>query len=682
MSFLYPAFLFALFALAIPIIIHLFNFKRYKTLYYSNVHLLKLIRQESKKKSQIKHLLILGARLLAIASLVFAFSRPFIPLNDRTSKAAQQIVAIYIDNTFSMKNVNEKGQILEQAKLKAIEIANSYRAGTQFLIVTSDLLPQLQFLLTKEQFVQQVTETKESPRSPKFSEIYAQVIQSISGNAKKADKVFYVLSDFQKIGFDFETLKPDSSVWTYLLPFKSDKINNLLIDSCWFEVPGRKIGQPEKLYVSLKNLSEQAYQNIPIRLTINDSLRAISNISIAGLQNATVELNYTNNTEGIQLCKVELDDYPIIYDNSYFMSYKVRGKMNALGIFNPLNNSSGYLKALFANDELIGYDEFPENNVQIGQLKNYQCIFMLNNQKISSGLKSELISFVEQGGSLVLFPNRTNNFEDYNALLAGLNSNTVAAFDTAAMGISEINYSHALYKEVFKKQEADADLPVIRGFVRFTDQMQKVETSLLKFRNGKNALSVHRFGNGNVYSFSFPIDKPNFSFVRHVIFVPTVYNMVLNSEEPQKYAYSIESDEPVILNENQLPEELKLINVKTKEEFRITARNSGLGHKQLILNDFISEAGHYLITDGAKTIQSVSYNFPRKESIPEFYSSEEIKNQIDANNLKQTQLIDVTQEHFSETLKDLNNGKQLWKMFVALAIFFLICEMLVIRFWK
>jgi len=307
---------------------------------------------------------------------------------------------------------------------------------------------------------------------------------------------------------------------------------------------------------------------------------------------------------------------------------------------------------------------------------------MLNNQKISSGLKSELISFVEQGGSLVLFPNRTNNFEDYNALLAGLNSNTVAAFDTAAMGISEINYSHALYKEVFKKQEADADLPVIRGFVRFTDQMQKVETSLLKFRNGKNALSVHRFGNGNVYSFSFPIDKPNFSFVRHVIFVPTVYNMVLNSEEPQKYAYSIESDEPVILNENQLPEELKLINVKTKEEFRITARNSGLGHKQLILNDFISEAGHYLITDGAKTIQSVSYNFPRKESIPEFYSSEEIKNQIDANNLKQTQLIDVTQEHFSETLKDLNNGKQLWKMFVALAIFFLICEMLVIRFWK
>ncbi|MDO9613526.1 MAG: BatA domain-containing protein, partial [Bacteroidota bacterium] len=45
MSFLYPVFLFALLALAIPVIIHLFNFRRYKTLYFSNVTLLKLIKK-------------------------------------------------------------------------------------------------------------------------------------------------------------------------------------------------------------------------------------------------------------------------------------------------------------------------------------------------------------------------------------------------------------------------------------------------------------------------------------------------------------------------------------------------------------------------------------------------------------------------------------------------------------
>ncbi|HEY3372459.1 MAG TPA: BatA domain-containing protein [Prolixibacteraceae bacterium] len=685
MSFLYPAFLFAMLALAIPVIIHLFNFRRYKTLYFSNVQLLKLIKQESRKKSKLKQLIILTARLLALASLVFAFAQPYIPLNDRISKAAQQIVSIYVDNSFSMKNVNEKGQILEQAKTKAIEIANSYPTGTQFVILTSDLLPQSQFLLNKDQFIQQVTEIKESSRSPKLSEIYGQAIRSISGSPKKADKIFYYLSDFQKTNVDLEAIKPDSSVWTYLLPFKSDQTSNLLIDSCWFEVPGRKIGQQEKMFVHLKNLSDQAYQNIPVRLTINDSLRAISNFSIDSQQDATLELNYTNNTEGIQLCKIELDDYPITYDNSYFMSYQVKGRMKALGIFNPSGNSSDYLKALFAQDELIGYDEFPENNVQISQLKDYQCIFMINNQKISSGLKSELIQFVEQGGSLVLMPARSANFDDYNALLTGLNGNTVASFDTASMGISEINYAHPIYKEVFKKQEADADLPLIRGFLHYSEQMQKIETLLLKFRNGKNALSTHRFGNGNVYTFSFPVDKTNFNFVRHVIFVPTIYNMVLNSEEIQRYAYAIESDEPVILYQNQHPgelNELKITNLQTREEFKVSARNSGIGRKQLILDDLIRQAGHYLVYEGSTPIQSVSYNFPRKESIPEFYTSDDLDNQLHANNLKQFQLIDTTKGNFSEILQDLNSGKQLWRLFIFLAICFLFCEMAVIRFWK
>ncbi|MDP2339261.1 MAG: BatA domain-containing protein [Bacteroidota bacterium] len=682
MSFLYPAFLFALLALAIPVIIHFFNFKRYKTLYFSNVQLLKRIKQESRKKSQLKQILILISRLLAIASLVFAFSRPYIPLSNRTSNAARQVVAIAIDNTFSMKAEGEKGSLLEQAKLKAIEIANSYRVGTQFLIITSDFLPEHQFLFNKEQFIQQVSQIKESPRSPKLSVIYAQAISTVSTSGKNAEKTLYILSDFQKSSADIETVKSDSTVWTYLFPFKAEKTNNLLIDSCWFETPGRKIGQAEKLLVSIRNLSDQAYQNIPVRLTINDSLKAISNINLAGQEVAVVELNYTNNSEGIQLCKIELDDYPIIYDNSFFLSYHVRGKLRALGILNPMNNGSGYLKALFAEDELITYDEFPENNVQISQLKNYQCIFLINNQKISSGLKSELTSLVEQGGSLVIFPERMTNYGEYNALLNSLNGKEIESLDTASIGISEINYNNELYQEVFKKQENEADLPVIHGSVNFTEQMQKPETALLKFRNGKSALSTHTFGAGRVYTFAFPLDQKNFNFIRHIIFVPTIYNMVLNSGEPQKYSYPIDKDEPVMLNQSQDPDELKIINVQTRDEFLTSLRTVGSGKKQLILDDLPREAGHYLIQDGDQTIQAISYNYSRKESIPDFYSEEELQKLIQSPDFKQFQLIKSSDLSFSETLQDLNNGKQLWKYFILLAIFFLFCEIAVIRFWK
>ena len=682
MSFLFPAFLFALLALAIPVIIHLFNFKRYKTLYFSNVPLLKRIKQESRKKSQLKQLLIMLARIMAIASLVFAFSRPYIPTGKRIKNVAQQVVEIYIDNSFSMKAEGEKGQLLEQAKIKAIEIANSYPAGTQFLILTNDFTPGNQLPLNKNQFVKQVAEIKDCPRSPKLSDVYVQAIGAISSSTKKSEKTLYVLSDFQKNSTDIESIKPDSSVWTYLHPFVAEKTNNLLIDSCWFETPGRKIGQAEKLFVRIKNLSDQAYQNIPIRLTINDSLKAISNINIAAQEESVQELNYTNNSQGIQLCKVELDDYPIIFDNSYFMSYQVRGKLRALGISNPQNNGSDYLKALFAEDELISYDEVLENNVQISQFKNYQCIFLINNQNISSGLKSELTSFVERGGTLVIFPNKMKIYEEYNALFNALNGKIIAGFDTVSMGISEINYNHELYREVFKKQENEADLPVIKGFVSYADQMQKQETSLLKFRNGKNALSTHTFGDGTVYTFAFPLSQVNFNFVRHIVFVPTVYNMVLNSGEPQKYAYSTENNDAVILNQTPNSSELKIINVRSKDEFKTSARSHGTEKKQLILDELPKEAGHYLIKDGDETIQSISYNFPRKESIPEFYSEDDLKKQIDSKEFRQFQVIELSNVNFSETVQNLNNGKQLWKYFVALAILFLVCEMTIIRFWK
>jgi hypothetical protein len=683
MSFLYPVFLLAFLALAIPVIIHLFNFKRYRTVFFSNVQLLKRIKQESRKKSKLKQLLILASRLMAIAALVVAFSRPYIPVTNHISRSARQVVGIYVDNTFSMKTEGEKGPLLEQAKSKALEIANSYLGGTQFMILTSDFLPEHQFLLNKEQLIQEVAKIKESSRSPMLSDLYLQAVRNLTTAAdRKSEKALYILSDFQKNSTDLELVKIDTSVWTSLMPFKSLKTNNLLIDSCWFETPGRKVGQAEKLSVHIRNISDQAYQNIPVRLTINDTLKAVSNINIAEKEELVIELNYTNNSKGIQLCKIELDDYPLIYDNSYFMSYRVRGKLNALGISNLAGRGTDYMKAFFANDELVNYDEFPENNIPISQLKNYQCIFLINIQNISSGLKSELSRFVEQGGSLVTFPARLKDYQEYNALLSSLNCKTIMSYDSASIAISEINYEHDLYREVFKKHEDEGDLPTIRGSVIFSSQIQNIESPLLTFRNRKNALSASPFGDGIIYEFAFPLDQKNIDFIRHVIFVPTVYNMVLNSGAPQKYAYSTEFEEPVILNQNLIPAEVTIINNQTKDEYLSSVRTIGSGKKQLNLNEIPKEAGHYLIQDGKQIIQSLSYNYPRKESVAQYYSVEDLQEWIKTNDGSHFQLIDAANQSLSETLSDMNNGKQLWKYFIILAIFFLFCEMAIIRFWK
>ena len=93
MSFVYPAFLWALAALSIPIIIHLFNFRRYKTVYFPDISFLKEVKQETDSRSKIKHWLVLLMRLLAISFLVFAFAQPFIKHQTQIERAGKKSIS-------------------------------------------------------------------------------------------------------------------------------------------------------------------------------------------------------------------------------------------------------------------------------------------------------------------------------------------------------------------------------------------------------------------------------------------------------------------------------------------------------------------------------------------------------------------------------------------------------------
>jgi hypothetical protein len=320
--------------------------------------------------------------------------------------------------------------------------------------------------------------------------------------------------------------------------------------------------------------------------------------------------------------------------------------------------------------------------VQISQIKNNSCIFLINNKNFSSGLINDLNSFVEDGGTLAIFPNKLADYSELNSLLTKLSSSTIASFDTAKASISKISYDHNLYKEVFKKHEDEADLPSVEGYTILNEQTRNQGTEVMTFRNGKSALTSNFSGKGTVYLFAFPLNKANFNFIRHIIFLPTVYNMVLQSGLQQKYSYSIDSDEPVLLNSNSPISELKTISQQTKEEFITSIRTVGKGKQQLILDELPKNAGHYLISEGNQAIQSISYNYSRLESDSKFYDDSELQKLMQSSNFKQFQLIKTSDSALSETLQDYSNGKQLWKYCIIIAILFMMCEVAIIRFWK
>ena len=87
MIFVNPVFLWGLLALLIPIAVHLFNFRRYRKVYFSNVDRLMEVKSEKRRVRQLRQWLVLLMRCLAIAALVLAFAQPTIPAADSCSRA-------------------------------------------------------------------------------------------------------------------------------------------------------------------------------------------------------------------------------------------------------------------------------------------------------------------------------------------------------------------------------------------------------------------------------------------------------------------------------------------------------------------------------------------------------------------------------------------------------------------
>lgn len=686
MKFLFPTFLFALFTIAIPILIHLFSFRQYKTVYFSNVSFLKDIKKETKKRSRLKQLLILIARILTLLFLVFAFSQPYIPATRDAQKQPNQIVAVFVDNSFSMNALSEQGQLLEVARNKALEICLAYPSGTKFRLFTNDLEPKHQNIFNKEQFIQQVSQIQSSPIVIPLSMVYNRFASQNQDIEANTDKNLYFISDFQRSITDVEAFT-DPAIFSYFLPLKPNQVANLYIDSCWVETPAHRLNQEEEIFVRIKNSSDQNYQNLPIKLVLNDSIKSITNFSVNAQNEITASLKYTNKSSGSQLGKIEITDYPFTHDNDWFISYYVEPKLKALAIFNNNPNSKEgleYISALFKKDNYIQLDEMNVQSMQISQLNNYNTIFLVNLENFSTGFLNELANVVNNGTSVVLFPESRNNPIFNNTFLSKFNANQVIGTDTTNQKISGIDFGNIFFKDVFKKREENAILPEISGHLKFSESIRSTETRLLWFQNNDKALSMLNYENGKLWIFAFPLEKRNQAFARDILFVPTLYNIVLNSLSHQEISFTVGQNTfyDISRNENiNLNSTIEIENLKSGEKFIPFKSVSNRGTR-IEFAEQIFEAGHFLIQNENETISAMAFNYNRKESNLRYFSNSELKDKIDIAQLKNASIVIDVERNFSEIFEDIKNGKQLWKWFILLALFFILAEVLLSRFWK
>jgi len=680
MEFLKPGFLYALAALAIPIIVHLFNFRRFKRIAFTNVRFLKEVKQQTQNHDRLKHILVLIFRLLAITFLVLAFAQPYIPLEGQEAKQGKRRVSVFVDNSFSMEGEGSSGMLLEIAKNRAIDIAQTFSNTDRFQVLTQDFEGKHQHLIGQEEFKNWVTEIEPSSQSQSLENIYQRQLDLLKSAEEESSLQQFIVSDFQKSRFDLDNIPLDTASTLSLVLLERNSPANLYIDSVWFDSPIRKLGGADKIRVRIANQGADDVENIPLRLEINGKQSAIGSFAVNAFSETDTVLNFVNEKAGIQRAKVAIEDYPVTYDDSYFLSYTVYEEIDILAIQESAGEED-FLAKVFRGDSTMNYNVSSVTGIAYSELPEKDLIVLYEVETIPSGLSAELASFAENGGSVWIIPAEEINRDSYNDLLSRIQGGAIISTIESESAVRSLNSEHPVYRGIFEKLPKNLDLPKANRYYKISNPVRSTDDALMRFGSGDAFLTEYTAGQGRVYLQAVPLRSNNNNFSRHALFVASALRMAELSRSTRINALEIDDQSYFTIAGNSPGNEA--VFHLTSEDGQIDiipSYQSRNGRIEITPGPSFDKSGNYFLTLGDDTLSAVGINYPRSESNLASYSRSELEEIVSGHpNIK---VFDGNDEKLERKLAKQATGTELWKFCLILVLVFLLVESLLLRFWK
>lgn len=681
MQFVNPWFLFGLAAIAVPIIIHLFNFRRFKKVYFTNVRFLEELQQKTQKQSQIRHLIVLLLRILGIASLVIAFAQPYIPsAQSNIRRESRHAVSVFVDNSFSMGLQATAGSLLEESLEKARELAMAYNPTDVFQLLTHDFEGKHQRFVSREEFLEMLNDVAISPSSRKFSEIYRRQTD-LHHEHNYRSKIIAVISDFQKNMMDLDKIPADTAYHVFLIPVEPVSNNNLYIDTAWLEAPAYRIGQLAKMQVRIKNSGNEDYEKIPVRILINGQQRAVTSFDIRAGKEVNLVLPFSIMEKGLHFGQIEITDYPVTFDDTLFFIFEVLDVIPILAVNAAEENP--FLNALYLNDSAFVLHNLPENKLDYSSFNQYNLIILNGLNTISSGLAVELQRFTENGGNLAIFPGENADLNSYRQFFQSLGTSYLSEKVSEETKISKVNNLSALYDDVFESIQENIDLPLVKSHYPIRQQPNSLMEIQLGMLNGNIFLGSEPAGRGMLYLFAVPLNDAWSTFGRHAIFVPTMYKIALLSQGKSRlYYFSGENEKIVLRNALLQGDQVYRIKSLTKEFEFIPEIRSAFSQIELFTQHQVREAGHYQVLYNNEPVTAVAFNYPRRESDLQSFNRSELVNLINQRGLNNFSVIKPSERSLTDVIAEMTAGTRLAWIFIVFALLFLLAEALILRFLK
>jgi len=641
MQFLHPEFFYALPALLIPVLIHLFQLRRFKIQAFTNVALLQKIRLQTRKSSQLKKWFILILRLLAIGCIVLAFSQPFLS-NQLAQKNSSETV-IYLDNSFSMQAIGPKGPLLSRA--------------VQEVITGFDELEKIS-VFTNDQSYKSIplkdlkTELLSLDYSQNQLDLNRLILKgkTLFSEDKTRSKKLILVSDFQQHEDKILT-NTDTTIQVLLVPLKPINTANNYIDNVRLE---SSLNTNYTLNVSGKTTSDT---NDSIPVTLYQNAKVIGKSILVKSKNFKTSFVLPNTLEFKG--KLSIDDTQILYDDDFYFNIPKTEKIAVLAIHE--NSSSTFLKNLYSNDEFI----FKNQNLKTldyGQIKMQNLIILNGLKQISIALKNSLDVFMNTGGTVLLIPNKTGDLSSYNKVLSTQTTHQLKPIKTQEKRITNIAFNHPILKNVFEEKISNFQYPSVQVFYPLSTTTNRI----LSFEDQQAFLVQFK----SLFVFTAPVESEASNFIHSPLIVPTLYNIGRSSLKTPPLHYWIGAENNFDLKVNLQRD--RILKLSHKDSQFIPLQTNFNTKVSITTKENPREPGHYAVLKNKDTLTTVSYNYNRDESQLRYHDLTQMKGVSIEKSLNDT----------LNTIKIESNVTWLWKWFVIFALILLAFEMLILKYFK
>ena len=642
MHFKHPEILYFLLLLIVPVLVHLFQLRRFKKEYFTNVRLLKTLSIQTRKSSKIKKWLLLTCRILLLSCIIIAFAQPFFDAKD--SKNANNEMYIILDNSYSMQAKGKKGELLKRAVQELLE---ETPINSTFSLLTNTE----KYWNTDIKTIQNVLQNLEYSASPFQLE---NLIAQIKSHHSPLKKDVIIITD--AVGLEQKNLKNiDKNDSFYFIIPKAEQKNNISIDSVFIH---QTLDNFYEISVVLTGFGENLK---PVSLSLYNQNKLIAK-TVATLETKKKNINFTIPKQAFHGF-VSIVDSGLEYDNTlYFSIYKTK-KTNILSIGTA--EKSRFMPRIYTPDE-FNYSNFDLAALDYNSIEKQDAIIVNELDEIPQALQTTLNSFVSKGGNLIVIPSASATIENTNTFLKSFGNIQFKALENREKLITKINFNHPLFSGVFENKINNFQYPKTKNSFLTANS----EPSALSYEDQSAFLIALQNKIGGVFVFTASINTANSNFQQSPLIVPVFYKMAVSNQNTGINSLTIGNTTPYFAN--ALLAKDAILTVKGNEEQFIPIQQILNNKVQLVFNDYPEQAGNYGIYNKKDWVENISFNYNRTES-----------NLASANEdaVSEYKIIDSIASVF-DTIQTNRTDNQIWKWFLIFALLFLATEMAIIRFVK